>query len=347
MVFDLTQRKKRAALEFLKLPLCDLHIHVGASVAPHVMWSIAHSQGLRLPVRSYWEFLELITVSDDKVHSVEDYLEILHTWTERIQSSPAAIERCIYEIISKEYRGAQVERIELRFNPAKRNLGGERDLDHIIHAAIRGMDQAVLEYTCEAGLILCLAREFDYELNRIIVDKAIKYCGRGVVAIDVAGAEHEPWELDEGKTKRYAALFARAREAGLGFTFHTGETERTGPKGVAVAIRNFKPDRIGHGIQAARSVETMGLLRDEGVVLEVCPSSNLWCHTLADMDELRSVMGLFVEHEVPFTINTDGTYLLRTDLMNEFRLLAENRVLTEDQLNACAQRAWAASFLGR
>ena len=30
------------------LELCDLHIHIGASVAPHVMWSIAHQQGLEI-----------------------------------------------------------------------------------------------------------------------------------------------------------------------------------------------------------------------------------------------------------------------------------------------------------
>ncbi|GIW73240.1 MAG: hypothetical protein KatS3mg102_2782 [Planctomycetota bacterium] len=210
MAFDITRREKLAALAFLELPLTELHLHVGASVAPHVMWSIAHQQGLRLPVRSYWEFFDLITVSEDKVHSVEDYLAILHRWTEKIQSSPAAMERCTYEIISKEYRGANVTAIELRFNPMKRNLGGERDLDHIIHAAIRGMDQAVLEYGCKAGLIFCLAREFSFELNRIIVDKAIRYRERGVVGIDLAGPEHDPLEHDDVALERYAALFARA-----------------------------------------------------------------------------------------------------------------------------------------
>ena len=84
----------------------------------------------------------------------------MHDWTEKIQSSPVAIERSIYEVIGKEYRCSRVTQIELRFNPMKRNLGGERDLDHIIHAALRGMDRACLEYGVRAGLIFCLAREF-------------------------------------------------------------------------------------------------------------------------------------------------------------------------------------------
>ena len=74
-------------------------------------------------------------------------------------------------VIGKEYRSSRVSMIELRFNPMKRNLGGERDLDYIIAAALRGMDRACLDYGIRAGLIFCLAREFDYELNEIIVQE--------------------------------------------------------------------------------------------------------------------------------------------------------------------------------
>src|SRR5919204_466203 len=73
--------------------LGDLHIHVGGAVAPHILWSIAHEQGFKLPVQTYWEFCDLVSASPLKVASQDDYLAILHQWTEKIQSSPAAIER--------------------------------------------------------------------------------------------------------------------------------------------------------------------------------------------------------------------------------------------------------------
>src|SRR5256886_1703239 len=208
--------------------LIDLHIHVGGAVAPHILWSIAHSQGFKLPVKDYFEFVELITARPDKVASLEDYLKIMHTWTEKIQSSPSAIERSIYEVIGKEYRGSRVNHIELRFNPMKRNLNSELDLDHIIAAAIRGMDRASLEYDVRAGLIFCLAREFDTKLNEIMVDKAIKYRHRGVVGIDLAGSEKNAVELQEVSVARYRELYDRARAAGLKTTVHTGETTGTG-----------------------------------------------------------------------------------------------------------------------
>ena len=40
--------------------LSDLHIHVGGAVAPHILWSIAHQQGFKLPVKNYWDFVKLI-----------------------------------------------------------------------------------------------------------------------------------------------------------------------------------------------------------------------------------------------------------------------------------------------
>ncbi len=323
---------------------CDLHIHVGSSVAPHVMWSIAHQQGFKLPVKDYWEFVELITINPRRVSSLDDYLRILHEWTEKIQSSPAAIERSVYEIIGKEYRSSRVEQIELRFNPMKRNLGGERDLDHIIHAAIRGMDRACLEYNVKAGLIFCLAREFSAELNEIILEKAIRYQGRGVVGIDLAGTESRPVELAEG-VERYAAMFAKARAAGLGTTIHTGETVNTAGEGVIAVLKHLKPDRIGHGVRAAYSPEAIQRLADTGTVLEICPTSNLHTRAVRHLEEFKFVLGTFLEHNVPITINTDGTYLCGTNLQREFGLLVEAGVLSQEEANAARLRAFAHSFI--
>jgi len=325
--------------------LTDLHIHVGASVAPHILWAIAHQQGFKLPVRNYWEFVDLVSAKGDKVKSLQDYLHILHTVTEKIQSSPAAIERSVYEIIGKEFRGSHVSRIELRFNPMKRNLSGERDLDHIIHAAIRGMDRAVLEYGCQAGLLFCLAREFDARLNEIILEKAIKYKKRGVLGIDLAGSEEHALELRPEDAVRYAELYQRAREAGLRTTVHTGETPGTGADGVRAVVELLQPERIGHGVQAAYDEGAMKLLRDRGVVLELCPSSNLSTRAVSGWEEMKHVIRTFLDRKVKFTINTDGTYLLDTDMQRELALLREHGILDDAEIDQCLAWAREATFL--
>lgn len=325
--------------------LVDLHIHVGGAVAPHVLFSIAHDQGFKLPVKNYWEFVDLITAKSDKVKNLDDYLKIMHQWTERIQSSPSAIERSVYEIICKEYRSSNVDHIELRFNPMKRNLGGERDLDHIIHAALRGMDRAVLEYGVKACLLFCLAREFDHGINEIILEKAIKYAPRGVLGIDLAGPESHNLELSLKDIPKYEKLFQRARDAGLKTTLHTGETSHTGAAGVIAALKYLKPNRIGHGIQAAYSEEALKMLADSGVVLEICPTSNLYTHAVKDLAELKFVLDQFKTWKVPFTINTDGPYLLDTNMAKESLLLIEGNVLTVEEVAHCFEVSRKASFI--
>src|SRR5512136_334974 len=325
--------------------LSDLHIHVGGAVAPHVLWSIAHDQGFKLPVSDYWEFKELVSARPGKVKSLEEYLAVLHQWTERIQSSPHAMERSVYEVIGKEYRSSRVSLIELRFNPMKRNVGGERDLDHIIHAALRGMDRAVLEYGVRAGLIFCLAREFDLRLNEILVEKAIKYRRRGVVGIDLAGTEKDAVELKPREIARYRELFERARAAGLKTTVHTGETAGTGAEGVRAVVEVLEPHRIGHGICAAKDERVMDLLRDRGIVLEICPSSNLATRAVASLEELGGILQRFWERGVRFTINTDGPYLLDTDMRREVELLRSHLVLAHEQIEQTFRWAREATFI--
>jgi adenosine deaminase len=322
--------------------LVDLHIHVGGAVAPHVLWSIAHQQGFKLPVKNYFEFVELITARPDRVKSLEDYLKIMHTWTEKIQSSPQAIERSIYEVIGKEYRGSRVSLIELRFNPMKRNLNSELDLDHIIHAALRGMDKAMLEYGVKAGLIFCLAREFDHKLNSIILEKAIRYRSRGVVGIDLAGTEKHALELQPEVVGQYEDLFVRARQAGLKTTVHTGETRGTGAEGVIAVVERLCPNRIGHGIRAAYDEAAMKVLKERDVVLELCPTSNLHTHAVDGIAELTHIIRTFWDRGVKITINTDGPYLLDTDMRSEVELLERNGILTSEQI--AQTMAWARQY---
>src|SRR5215210_7852259 len=156
--------------------LAELHTHLGASVASEILWSLAHEQGIALPVKDYWEFDRLVTIADTRRVDGLDALNDVYHWTELIQSSPLAVERSVHAAIGGAYRSQGITTLELRFNPMKRNRGGERDLDHIILAAVRGLDRARLEYPqVRAGLILMMDRTFTAEQNTIIVEKAIRW----------------------------------------------------------------------------------------------------------------------------------------------------------------------------
>ena len=191
------------------------------------------------------------------------------------------------------------------------------------------MDRATLEYGVKACLIFCLAREFDHQLNAIIVEKAIKYRSRGVLGIDLAGTESNALEL---KPEVVAAVRrpvrASARKAGLKTTVHTGETRGTGAEGVIAVVEKLKPNRIGHGIRAAYDEAAMKLLKERDVVLELCPTSNLQTHAVEGIKEFEHIVRTFWDRGVKITINTDGPYLLNTDMQQEIELVEQNRILT-------------------
>ena len=162
--------------------LAELHTHLGGSVSADILWTLAHEQGIALPVKDYWDFERLVTVSDPRGVPDLDALDKIYHWTELIQSSPLAVEVSVHAAIGGAYRSQGITTLELRFNPMKRNRGGERDLDHIILAAIRGLDRASLEYPqVRAGLILMMDRTFTPHQNEIIVGEEGGDVGRAEI----------------------------------------------------------------------------------------------------------------------------------------------------------------------
>ncbi len=321
--------------------LTELHAHVGGAVDPAIMWSIAHQQGIRLPSKDYWQFVDLISVSHpDKVNNLAEY-DLIFRWTELIQSSPLAIERSVYEIIGGAYRKTNITTLELRFNPMKRNREGEQDLDHIITAAIRGQDRALLEYPqVRSGLILMMDRTFPLELNAIVVEKALRYHDRGIIGIDIAGPPNPVFSYRE-----HAGLVESARDAGLGITIHTGEEGKIDD--MWEVMEYLRPERVGHGILAAYDERLMEHVARAGIVLEVCPTSNLRTRAIRDLAELRHILRTLKAHGVAVTINTDGPQMLKTSVVTELRMLVEQGIFSDVDVRQAIETAYNASFLTR
>jgi len=299
------------------------------------MWEIAQDQGIKLPTKHYWEFEKLITITG--ITSFKNYLSLFH-WTELIQSSPEALERCVYSIASGAYRKNNITTLELRFNPMKRNRGGERDLDHIILSAVHSMQRAMLAYPIRLGFIFCLDRTFSPSLNAIIAQKAIKYAKLGVVGIDLAGPHHKDFDL-----KSLIEPVAACKKAGLGVTIHSGEV--TDADEVMQVIEYLQPNRIGHGIKAVKKPEVLQELARQKIVLEICPTSNLLSSIVRRIEDFRHIFSELKKYQVPFTINTDNPEILQTNLVNEYNLLFNNRILTNEELLQASETARQASFI--
>ena len=205
----------------------------------------------------------------------------------------------------------------------KRNRGGERDLDHIILAAIRGLDRASLEYPqVRAGLILMMDRTFDGAPER---DHR---------------REGDPLALARRGRDRHRRARARRRALRLHASSRRWSRPRARPASASrsTSARRARPargDRRGRRAPAARPDRPRDPRRRRpgtdaaaprgGDVLEICPTSNLLTKALADEDAVRDTFRAFVEHGVAFTIATDGPEMMRTHLRDELELLCADR----------------------
>lgn len=260
-------------------------------------------------------------------------------WTELIQSSPVAMEPAVHQTIGGAYRAHNIILHEIRFNPMKRNRNGERDLDYIIHASIRGLERAILEYPdVRAGIILMLDREFSFQQNKIIYEKALKYMNRGVIGIDVAGPQTSAFKM-----KNYIDLFCEAKQNGLGVTIHTGEEGSL--QEMTLVVKKIEPQRIGHGVKAHTDRTLMGLIKERGITLEICPTSNLRVGVFKNVAAQRKAYQTLHRAGVKLTINTDGPEMYETNLAAELNHLLVNNIFTAEEIAEFMTNAFAATFI--
>ncbi len=327
--------------KFPSFPLAELHAHLGTSISPATLWQIAHDLGFKLPKDDYADFANYVMLSRERRMTLQEYFEkIYHPLLDTLSSGTHAVEQATYHCMAGAYRSQGITLLELRNNPMKHNANARLDLDHIIMAMLRGMERALLEYKhLRAGLIFCMGRDMTFKQNSIILDKAIKYHNRGVVGIDVAGPPTKDFHFQD-----YEPLFKKARSAGLHITVHTGEWR--GTDDMWEALKYAQPERFGHGIYAAYDKELMKEIANRGIVLEVCPMSNIATKAVRDAAEMKSILRTLIDNKVKFCINTDWPEVIEgCHLRNQLVMLRDEAMLSEDEIKACNKIAFESSFV--
>lgn len=292
--------------------LKDIHNHLSGSTPMYVMYRIAKEHGIKLPknISSYSDFLNVARPGRGQA-SLDNYLKVIHTYLDRIQSSVAAVEECVFRSFEVSYLDG-VDHLELRMNPFKRNVVGGTmfDVDAIIQAAVRGMDRAKSIYGMSGGMIMCMGREMDDETNEKIFNKCELYHGKGVVGIDIAGPQKIP------VTERIRNLVATS-----GFTVKTCHlAEIKGGEDEAASIAEFCGiNRIGHGLNGNDRLYSIAKERD--IVFEVCPTSNISTGAFKSYDDIKVRLDMLDSMGIKYVICTDGGEMLRTTVANETALV--------------------------
>ena len=311
--------------------MIDLHLHFDGSLLPRTILELAREQQLPLPAEDPDE-LKLFLSAPEDCESLNEYLEKFDLPLSVLQTKEA-IRKAMYTLLSSLKEQGMLY-AEVRFAPQSHLRKGLTQED-AVKAAILGMQEAAAGSFFMAKLILCCMRGGDnQEANRKTIETAAAFLGRGVAAVDLAGAEAL------FPTADYEELFAYAKDLGLPFTIHAGEAD--GPESIEAALR-FGAARIGHGVRANEDEKVLGLLRESQIPLEMCPTSNV--QTKAVSSFLEHPILRYLRSGLKVTVNTDNMTVSDTTIEREYRRLKTELGMTEEERKALLFNAADAAFL--
>ncbi|MCR5541066.1 MAG: adenosine deaminase [Ruminococcus sp.] len=303
----------------------DLHLHLDGAVTSDIAKRLADMQGIELHAEG--EALEkLLSVGED-CKDLNEFLECFVLPLKLLQTAEA-LEECAF-LVAEKMREQGVIYAEIRFAPQLHCENGLSQRD-AVKAVIKGLSRSELK----TGLILCCMRgEGIEEKNLETAELAKDYLGKGVNALDLAGAE------GLFPTENFAELFAKVRESGVPFTIHAGEAD--GSESVRKAIE-FGAARIGHGVRIYEGPELVALIAERGIPLEMCPNSNRLTHAVENMENYPFMD--YLSRGIKVTINTDDPAIERTDIAEEFRYMERSFGLTSEQGREVLLNAADAAF---
>ena len=183
------------------------------------------------------------------------------------------------------------------------------------------------------GIVTCI-RHFGPEKAKAAALCAAETAGGFLTGFGMAGAEMQ------GRPRDFAWSFDAAREAGLRLSCHAGEWG--GPEMVADTLRDLRPERIGHGINAVKDLALVDRLAEAGTVLEVCPGSNVYLGAVPSWEK-HPIEALRAKG-VTVTVSTDDPPFFGTTMTREWEMLERTFGWNEEDLTALNLVALDAAF---
>jgi len=295
-------------------PKAELHLHLEGSVEPETMQELEPGLSVEA-VRGMYRF-----------HGFQGFIEAYKAVVERLRAPEdyARVTRALLGRLAAE----TVQYAEITLSAGVVLWKGQEFAP--VYAAVR---QAAAEFPIEVHWILDAIRHFGVEHAMRVAELAAERVNDGVVAFGIGGDE------ERGPAAWFGEVYRFAKGAGLRLTAHAGET--AGPESVWAALE-IGAERIGHGIRAVEDRALLRHLRDGGIPLEVCISSNVATGAVESL-EAHPVRRLY-DAGVPITLNTDDPAIFATTLSGEYELAARCFGFSEEELRGIAENGFRYGF---
>src|SRR5271165_7148522 len=240
----------------LSLPKAELHLHLEGSIEPSTLLELRQRHGME--GASLADVERLYRYSDFK-----GFLSAFKDVTGHLRT-PEDYELLTYRLMER------LKAQNIRYAEVSVSVGvclwRKQDFAPIFEGLERGRERGEKDFGTSLVWIFDAIRQFGAETAQSVLDLAIQFHDRNVVAFGIGGDE------SAGPPEWFAGVYGRAAEHGLHLTAHAGES--AGPESIWGAL-NLKAERIGHGLTAAQDAELIEELAERQVPVEICITSNL------------------------------------------------------------------------
>ena len=307
------------------LPKVELHLHLEGAAPPAFIAGLAKEKHLDIVgvfdaqgnyrYKDFWDFLKVYEAATSALQSPRDYQRLVLAVLEESAKSGVVYSETF---VSPDFCGG-------------RDVGAWKEY---LHAMQEAADQAERDLGVTLrGIITCI-RHFGPEKARETARCAAETAGDWIVGFGIAGDEKV------GAPKDFRWSFDCAREAGLRLTAHAGEWG--GPESVRDAVRDLEVERIGHGVRAIEDLALVDELAEKGIVLEVCPGSNV---TLGIYPDLKAhPINELDRRGCKVTISTDDPPFFHTTMAREYEALHKAFDWDDGQFRRIARQSLDAAF---
>lgn len=315
-----------------KVGLTELHRHLDVSVRLSTLLELAQQRGLVGQSTSLEGFRADFVLREP----MRDLSSVLAKFTlyQQVLDHYDVVERVAFEAAEDAYREG-IRTLEFRFSP-----GFVCDLSKMpwleaLDGFEAGLKRAMVTYPdLNTGLICIGSRDFGMGSIERTIEFFLREQDR-FIGFDLAGDERQyPNHLYRDPMKRVIA-------SGAKITIHAGEA--AGPESVWAAIQDLGARRIGHGIRSIEDPKLMDYLRENQILLEMCPTSNRI--TSAWPNYRTHPFRLCLEYGVPVCLNTDDPSIFGNTLADEIAIARDAMGLSDAAIQKSFETARRHSFL--
>lgn len=286
----------------LRMPKAELHVHLEGAMRPAVLLALARRNGVELPAedeaglarwfrfRDFEHFVQVYLTCSRALKNPEDFQLLAADFLEQ---------QALQNIVYTEAHFT----IGTHLGP----LGHGANGDEILAALEEAIQEGEKRHGVRLRLIPDMVRNVPGQAD-VTLEWALAGRGRGVVALGLSGSE------SRFPNEPFREHFATAAREGLHCVAHAGE--HAGPASIRSVLEVCGAERIGHGVRAVEDPALVAELRERGIPLEVCPSSNVCLGVVPDLEshsfERLRAAGCRV------TVNSDDPAFFDTTLTDEF-----------------------------